>query len=30
MIIALLVISHIAAFVLGGYATLKWLGDVFR
>lgn len=29
MIIALLIVSHIAAFVLGGFVTLKWLGHVF-
>jgi hypothetical protein len=29
MTIAILIVSHIAAFVLGGFATLKWLNRVF-
>jgi hypothetical protein len=26
----ILIATHIAAFVLGGFATLKWLNSVFR
>lgn len=29
MTVAILIVSHIAAFALGGFATLKWLNRVF-